>query len=514
MTNDATTDVRFDSLGLNPQLIDNLKKIKFETCTPIQALSLPQLINGRDVAGKAQTGTGKTIAFLLGTLHHLLGRDRPSEVVSDIRCLILAPTRELAIQIHADAIPLVENTGIRLGLAYGGIDYEKQRQSLEDGVDILIGTPGRIIDYYKQKVFSMKHVEVAVLDEADRMFDLGFIKDIRYLFRQMPEAEQRLNQVFSATLSQRVKELAYEYMNDPETVEIESDTITADRVEQRLYYPATSEKIGLLIGLLRDLKPQRAMVFSNTRHGTEKISDWLLANGFKTGILSGDIPQNKRQRLLEEFKKGELDLLVATDVAARGLHIPDVSHVFNFDLPDNPEDYVHRIGRTARAGAEGIAISFACEQYAMALPDIEDFIEAKIPSATAQEGDMATDLKRPSARARRDSGPRKGAERSAGDRPDKRRSRAPAKADVKTKVDAKTSDQASPKVTVKEASVEPAPIDHVPVRSRPQKDEPMQVETPPAPSRARTEDEAEGVKDPSRIVQRGRWELYEVPAIG
>jgi ATP-dependent RNA helicase RhlB len=266
---------------------------------------------------------------------------------------------------------------------YGGAGYDSQREAIRAGVDILIGTPGRMIDYFKQNVFDLKAAQAVILDEADRMFDLGFIADIRYLLRRCPPPGSRQNLLFSATLSQRVLELAFEHMNDPLQVRIEPEQVTAERVRQSVYYVANDEKIQVLIGVLRHMDPQRTLLFVNTKSGAEFVRGWLEGNGFKAEVLSGDVPQPKRLRLLEQFTSGELPILVATDVAARGLHIPDVSHVINFDLPQEAEDYVHRIGRTARAGASGEAISLACETHAFALPEIERYIGQKIPQAMA-----------------------------------------------------------------------------------------------------------------------------------
>jgi ATP-dependent RNA helicase RhlB len=293
--------------------------------------------------------------------------------------LILAPTRELALQIHKDALLLGGQTGLNFGLAYGGVDYEKQRKQLQDGVDILIGTPGRLSDYFKQKVYHLREIEVVVLDEADRMFDLGFIKDIRFLLRRCPEAEKRQGLMFSATLGYRVMELAYEHMNNPETIKVETEKVTADKVVQSVYYPANSEKLPLLIHLLKNLDVGRMMVFTNTRAAADRVGRTLSANDLSAAVISGRVHQSKRQSLLRRFHDGEIPILVATDVAARGLHIPDVTHIFNFDLPQDAPDYVHRIGRTARLGAKGEAISFACEDYAFHLPEIEDYIGYPIP---------------------------------------------------------------------------------------------------------------------------------------
>lgn len=380
MTNTHLSDTRFSELDIHENVQKGIATLGFEFCTPIQAMALPVALKGKDVSGQAQTGTGKTAAFLIACFHRLLNSEvKESSKKNPIRALVLAPTRELAIQIFEDGKPLVEHTGLKLGIAYGGTDYEKQRVHIEKGVDVLIGTPGRIIDYFKQGVFALDALEVIILDEADRMFDLGFIADIRYLFRRMPEPGERLNMLFSATLSHRVAELAYEHMSEPEVVKIETDTITAERIEEIGYMPSNEEKIPLLLGILSRAKEEKCVVFINTKHMAEKIEAWLEANGFQAALLSGDVPQKKRESLLNKFKEGEVSILVATDVAARGLHIPDVNYVVNFDLPSDAEDYVHRVGRTARAGASGTAISLICETYAMNIMAIEEFIEHSIP---------------------------------------------------------------------------------------------------------------------------------------
>ncbi|GAB3736324.1 ATP-dependent RNA helicase RhlB [Luteimonas pelagia] len=381
MSDKPLTDITFDSFELHPALLAGLESAGFTRCTPIQALTLPIALAGRDVAGQAQTGTGKTLAFLVAVMNRLLTRpalaDRNPE---DPRALILAPTRELAIQIHKDAVKFGSDLGLKFALVYGGVDYDKQRSILQAGADVIIATPGRLIDYVKQhKVVSLHACEVCVLDEADRMFDLGFIKDIRFLLRRMPIRTTRQTLLFSATLSHRVLELAYEHMNEPEKLVVETETVTAARVRQKMYFPANEEKLPLLIGLLSRSEGARTMVFVNTKAWVEKVARALEKAGYRVGVLSGDVPQKKRESLLRRFQAGQLELLVATDVAARGLHIDGVSHVFNYDLPFDAEDYVHRIGRTARLGAEGDAISFACERYAMGLPDIEAYIEQKIP---------------------------------------------------------------------------------------------------------------------------------------
>lgn len=398
MTDSHLSDLRFDTLDLRDSLRAGIADAGFECATPIQADTLPIALAGRDVAGQAQTGTGKTAAFLIAAIQHVLTRadespadDRPRQP----KIFILAPTRELAIQIARDAEQLGKHTGLKIALAYGGTGYEQQRRTIEAGIDLLIGTPGRIIDYFKQGVFKLDQVQVAILDEADRMFDLGFIKDIRYLLRRLPKPGERLNMLFSATLSQRVMELAYEHMNEPELIRVEPDKVTADRVRQAIFFPANEDKLPLLVGLIREMGTGRIMVFVNMKRDAEKVEDYLKANGIDALAISGDVPQKKRMSMLKRFQSGELAVLIGTDVASRGLHIPDVQYVINYDLPQDCEDYVHRIGRTARAGAAGDAISFGCESYAMSLPDIEDYIGHKIPVANYNPEDLPELIKPP-----------------------------------------------------------------------------------------------------------------------
>jgi ATP-dependent RNA helicase RhlB len=383
MSEKVLTDTFFESFDLHPLLQQGLADTGFTRCTPIQALTLPLALDGRDVAGQAQTGTGKTCAFLVALMNRLLTRpaaiDRKD---SDPRALIIAPTRELAIQIEKDARAIGRHTGLRFALIYGGVDYDKQRQLLRDGCDVIIATPGRMLDYYKQSVFGLNSVEVMVIDEADRMFDLGFIKDVRFIFRRLPSPTQRQVLLFSATLSHRVLELAYEHMHNAEKLVAETDNVTADRVRQLVYFPSKEEKMPLLLNLLEQTGAERSIIFVNTKAAAERITDRLKRHNYRVGAISGDVPQIKRQKLLQRFQDGVIDMLVATDVAARGLHIPAVSHVFNYDLPQDAEDYVHRIGRTARLGADGDALSFACDLYAMGLPDIEQYIGQKIPVAS------------------------------------------------------------------------------------------------------------------------------------
>jgi len=405
MSENHLSDLRFDSLPLQETVRAGIRDAGFEFCTPIQASTLPIALKGHDVAGQAQTGTGKTAAFLIAAYERLLSTQAPAGEKRQPRLFALAPTRELAVQIANDAEVLGKHTGLRIGIAFGGTDYEKQRKRLESGVDLLIGTPGRIIDYFKQGVFKLDQVEVAILDEADRMFDLGFIKDIRYLLRRLPEPHKRLNMLFSATLSQRVMELAYEHMNEPELIRIEPDKVTADRVRQAIFFPSNEDKMPLLVGLVREMGSGRIMIFVNMKREAERVQDYLEANDIHAKAISGDVPQNKRLRMLMDFQSGELAVLIGTDVASRGLHVPDVQYVINYDLPQDAEDYVHRIGRTARAGAAGDAISLGCETYVMSLPDIEEYIGHKIPVANYNPEDLP-ELVKPKPRKRKPSGQR------------------------------------------------------------------------------------------------------------
>jgi len=380
----------FHTLPLPESLSQGIADAGFTECTPIQALTLPLSLAGKDVAGQGQTGTGKTAAFLITLFDRLLrtaGGGQP-------RALILAPTRELAVQIEHDARLLGRHCGFSIQAVYGGIDYEKQREGLRAGVDIVIGTPGRLIDYLKQRVCNLNHVEMLVIDEADRMFDLGFIGDLRYILRRLPSYDRRQNLMFSATLNHRVMELAYEFMNMPVQVKVNRDHLTADNIEEVLYHVASKEKFSLLLGLLHREAMERVMIFVNTKREGERLQALMTANDRKSCMISGDVVQEKRLRIMREFKAGNLPVLIATDVASRGLHIEGVSHVINYDLPEDCEDYVHRIGRTARAGATGKAISLADEQGVLSLEDIETYIGYPIPTQWAEDELLATEYQR------------------------------------------------------------------------------------------------------------------------
>ena len=372
--------MKFNELNLAEPLQRAIDDLGFTELTAVQETALPITLSGKDVAGQGRTGTGKTATFLITTLNRLL-TDPPKEGrnVKHPRALVIAPTRELVVQISDDAKNLVKYTDLKLHTVYGGVDYEKQRLAFDEGVDILVGTPGRLIDYLKKNCYSLSKCEMLVIDEADRMFDLGFIKDLRFMMRKLPKYNERQSLMFSATLSHRVLELAYDHMNDPVKLRAEEGSLTADGIVESMYHTAMEEKFPLLVHILRSQNVERGMIFINQKRTGEKVARNLARYGFSVGILSGDVRQKKRMRILEDFGAGKLHLLVATDVASRGLHIDGVTHVFNYDLPDDAENYVHRIGRTARAGAKGTAVSFACEHFCFGVPDIEAYIKRSIP---------------------------------------------------------------------------------------------------------------------------------------
>jgi len=385
--------MKFSELNLPESVLKGIAQVGFVELTPVQEETIPLALAGKDVAAQAQTGTGKTAAFLLSLFTRLLASGKQTS--NNPRALVIAPTRELVVQICEDAKGLGAFCDLKVQAIFGGMDYDKQRQALKDGVDIIVATPGRLIDYARQRVFSFDRIEALVIDEADRMFDMGFIKDLRYILRKLPPFEQRQTMLFSATLSPRVAELAYEFMDLAERVEILPEQVTVEKIDQLLYHASRREKFPLLLGLLKkDPGAERVLVFVNTKREAEYLADRLKDNELRAAVISGDIAQNKRMRILKDFKEGKLTFLVATDVASRGIHIDGVTHVINYDLPQDPEDYVHRIGRTARAGAYGKAISFADEDLVFHLPDIEEYIGRKIPSRFPEDDDFVWDYKR------------------------------------------------------------------------------------------------------------------------
>ncbi len=371
---------RFHAFDLEPQIMHALADLDFRYCTPIQAQILPHCLEGRDAAGQAQTGTGKTAAFLITILQHLLknpaSADRPAGAP---RALILAPTRELVIQIEQDAQDVAKHCDVKLGAVFGGMDFNKQKNFLEKNqVDVIAATPGRLLDFDRRNVINLRQVEILVIDEADRMLDMGFIPDIRRIVRATPHKDRRQTLFFSATLTSDVMRLSEQWTRDPVRVEVEPEQVAVDSVGQKVYILTADQKFTLLMNLIRKEHLDRVLVFTNRRDEARKLCDRLGDYGLNTELLSGDVHQKKRLKVLEGFRGGKINVVVATDVAARGLHVEDISHVVNYNLPDNPEDYVHRIGRTGRAGAEGISVSFACEEEGMNLPDIEEFLGGEL----------------------------------------------------------------------------------------------------------------------------------------
>jgi len=384
----------FRDLDLPAPVVRGIDAAGFISCTPIQEATLPLALKGKDVAGQSQTGTGKTAAFLIAAFTRCLRAPAaPAGQVTPPRVLIIAPTRELVVQIESDARLLGQFTGLRILSVYGGIDYAKQREALRGRCDLLVGTPGRLIDYLKQNVWSPRKVEVLVIDEADRMFDMGFIADLRFILRRLPPPDKRQSFLFSATLSFRVLELTWEFMNNPAQITITPHRKTVETAVQVLYHVGRAEKFNLLLGLLRREGGSRILIFSNTREEARRLEDRLGRNGWQARALTGDVDQKKRLKILADFREGKLPVLVATDVASRGLHIEGVSHVINWDLPQDPEDYVHRIGRTARMGAEGKAISLVDEATALMLEPIEKFINQKIPVEWAEDTLFLSEIK-------------------------------------------------------------------------------------------------------------------------
>ena len=371
------TQTRFDDFDLPAEVLAGMKEPGFTHCTPIQAQVLAISLNGRDVAGQAQTGTGKTAAYLVTIFARLLALPRRRKGLPS--ALIVAPTRELALQIYEDAELLGGHTDLSLARVVGGVDYHKQAETLRQGADIIICTPGRIIDYFKQGIFKTAGIKIVVIDEADRLFDLGFTKDMRYILRKLPHYEKRQSMLFSATLSYRVMELTYDYMNLPEFISVSPEEVTVEGVEQSLFHVGTGEKLSLLLGLLRREDLDKVLIFVNTKAGVEWLTRKLKGNGWPAEGITGDLPQLRRFKLMERFKNGKVKILVATDVASRGIHVEDISHVINYDLPQDVENYIHRIGRTARAGNTGRALSLACENYVFHLDPLEEMLGYSIP---------------------------------------------------------------------------------------------------------------------------------------
>lgn len=375
----AEGKTRFHDLGLPDSVMRGIHALGFEYCTPIQAQTLPTTLLKRDAIGQAQTGTGKSAAFLLTILERLLKAQPEERFASEPRALVVAPTRELAIQIGKDAEGLAKYTGLNIVTVVGGMDYEKQRKQLRNHVvDVLIATPGRLIDFMRSQDVFLDQVEILVLDEADRMLDMGFIPDVRRIVRATPNKDFRQTLLFSATFNYDVRILIDQWTTDPLQVVIEPETVATDTVEQHAYLLADAEKYSVLKEVLTKEKPELCLVFANRRDITRNLCTKLNKDGFKAVLLSGEVSQDKRIKTLESFRQGKVQVMVATDVAGRGIHVDGISHVINYTLPENPEDYVHRIGRTGRAGTTGVSISFVSEDDAFLLPDLEEYLGMKL----------------------------------------------------------------------------------------------------------------------------------------
>lgn len=392
----AEGKVRFQDLDLPPELMQGIYALGFQYCTPIQGEILPPTLKGHDALGKAQTGTGKSAAFLISIISRLM-RD-PETITRNLaqpRALILAPTRELAIQIRQDALDLLRYTDLNCAAVFGGTDYEKQRKAFEDSpVDILIATPGRLIDFARQKVLFLNQVEVLVIDEADRLLDMGFIPDVRRIIQQTPDKSRRQTLFFSATLTAQIGSLAAQWTKEPITVEIEPDQVASDNIEQLVYMVTAKEKMTVLYNLVTGKNLERVIVFCNRRDVTRRVQERLYRHDISSAMLSGEVSQPQRMKTLDQFKDGKIRVLVATDVAGRGLHIEGISHVINYNLPEDAEDYVHRIGRTGRAGASGISVSFADEEESFYLPAIEEYMGRKL-SCVYPDDELLTTLPPP-----------------------------------------------------------------------------------------------------------------------
>ncbi len=379
--------MKFTELNLDERINKGIAHAGFVDLMPVQEQTFVETFSGRDVLVQSQTGSGKTAAFVI-TIFHLFLNDK----VARKRALIVAPTRELALQIEEESKKLAAFLDYRIGCFYGGVGYEKQESLLRNGVDIIIGTPGRLLDFAQSGKLKFQDVGIFVIDEADRLFDMGFYPDLQRMMRRLPPQGERITMLYSATLDTRVRNLAWKYMTEPAEIEIDPEQVTVETVVQELYHTSTDEKFRLLLGILERENPSHALIFTNMKVTAEEVAWRLTKNGYSCEYIMGDLPQKKRSSIIESMKNGQIRILVATDVAARGLHIDDLQLVINYDMPQDKENYVHRIGRTARAGKTGKAISLACEEYVFVLEDIESFISMKIPVVWADESLIREDV--------------------------------------------------------------------------------------------------------------------------
>ena len=376
---------RFADFDLEKEILAACQDAGFEYCTPIQQKSLPTTLKGLDLTGKAQTGTGKTAAFLISSINRMLRNPLEKRTNGACRMLVLAPTRELAIQIHKDAEALCKYVPLHNMVVFGGMDHQKQREELDAPLDILVGTPGRIIDFTRSGALKLNKAEILVIDEADRMLDMGFIPDVSKIVYRLPKAGERQTMFFSATFDTKILKLVSSWLKDPVTVEVEPENVVSELIDQTFFSVTQRDKMRLLLWFLKNDNVERMLVFVNRRDAADRVERKLEREGIQCGLLTGDVPQNKRLKILESFRKGATKVIVATDVAARGIHVDDVSHVVNYDLPYEPDDYVHRIGRTGRAGSRGKSVSFLCEKGAFVMPEIEDLLGHEISTVQPTE---------------------------------------------------------------------------------------------------------------------------------
>ena len=379
--------MKFTEFSLHENLQKGIENAGYVECTPVQEQVLKAIIEGRDLYVQSQTGTGKTCAYLTSVIQQLLSRTD----VQGKQALVMVPTRELAVQVQEEAEKLCSGSSLKCASFYGGVGYDKQVAALKKGADILIGTPGRVIDLNQGGQMDLANVGFLVIDEADRMFDMGFYPDLRTLIKVLPASEKRQTMLFSATLNSYVKNLAWEYTRNPAEITIAAENITVDEIDQELLHVSSTDKTRLLLGIINSEKPESLIIFCNTKRTCEVIAKRLRINGVETEYIIGDLPQKKRLAIMDKFKAGKVKCLVATDVAARGIDVNDLAMVINYDLPNEAENYVHRIGRTARAGKSGKAYTFCSEQDVYSLPPIERYIEKQIPSRVAEESMMAED---------------------------------------------------------------------------------------------------------------------------
>lgn len=375
----------FRKLNADERIMSAIAELGFVNCTPVQKQALPPSLEGKDVTAMAQTGTGKTAAFLITVIQRYLDGSSAERPKGTPLALVLAPTRELAIQIGKDANELAAKTDLKHLVVYGGMDYKKQAEALNAKVDLVVATPGRLIDYMGKRLIDLSKVDILVIDEADRMLDMGFIPDVKRIIRKLPPKDKRQTMLFSATLTDDVLRLASQWMTDPVRVEVEPEQIVAEEIEQLLYSVTADNKLALLLNLIKQESTGRVLVFRNRRIECEKLHRKLQQYGVNSALMTGDVPQKKRMKVLEAFRNGGIPVIVATDVAGRGIHVKNITHVVNYDLPYEPDDYVHRIGRTGRAGVKGVAVSFACEESAFVLPEIEEYIGQSLRSERPPE---------------------------------------------------------------------------------------------------------------------------------